>query len=161
MEEKGKLEDLLKKEESKELFNEVVKIQDTVRIQLWGPDGKLKEDKTIHNTVTTTGKTHVALVMSSTGDTAMGWMAVGTGTPSATALGTESDRNALTSKLPSTTTVIYIGDWAAGDATAAITEAGVFNSASLGGTMLVSAVFSAVNKGALDTLKITWTVTFA
>jgi hypothetical protein len=52
-----------------------------------------------------------------------------------------------------------VGNWAAGDATnAAITEAGVFNAASAG-TMYSRATFTAINKGAADTLQITWTYT--
>ena len=52
-----------------------------------------------------------------------------------------------------------VGNWAAGDGTnAAITEAGVFNAASTG-TMYSRATFTAINKGASDTLQITWTYT--
>lgn len=132
-------------------------------IELFGPDGHLKEHRLISNTVTALGDAHVADRMSDVGETAMGWMAVGTGTPTATALQTELDRNALTSKTQGAggddNDVIYVGDWAAGDGTGALTEAGIFNAAAVG-TMFVSASFAAINKGALDTLKITWTVTF-
>ena len=48
--------------------------------------------------------------------------------------------------------------FAAGSGTGAITEAGVFN-ASSGGTMLCRTVFSVVNKGADDSMTITWTIT--
>ena len=44
------------------------------------------------------------------------------------------------------------------DATGAVTEAGIFNAAS-GGTMLCRTVFSVVNKGADDSLSVTWTIT--
>ena len=65
----------------------------------------------------------------------------------------------LTSSTDSANVVTYVGNWAAGDGTnAAITEAGIFNAASTG-TMLARAVFSAINKGASDTLAITWTLT--
>ena len=49
---------------------------------------------------------------------------------------------------------------AAGTGTGAVVEAGVLN-ASSGGTLLCRTVFAVVNKGAADTLKITWTVTVA
>lgn len=42
--------------------------------------------------------------------------------------------------------------------TSAITKAGIFNTAS-SGTLLCRTVFAAINKGANDTLAITWTVT--
>jgi hypothetical protein len=70
------------------------------------------------------------------------------------------DRNALTSKTRSNAVVTMVGDWAAGDGTGAITEAGIFDAASAG-NMWVSASFSTINKAAGDTLQITWTLTFA
>lgn len=127
-------------------------------------DGRVKQRVDTTNLVVTAGKNHVAdQLASAPAQAAMGWMALGTGTtaPAAgdTALGTEIDRNALTSRTATTNVVTYVGNWAAGDATnAAITEAGVFNAASAG-TMLVRATFTAINKGASDTLQITWTLT--
>ena len=136
-----------------------------VRVDLFGPDGKLKDFREIHNLVTTAGKQHIADQLSSSpGGSAMSHMAVGTGTNAAavgdTALQTELDRNALTSRTDSGAVVTYVGDWAAGDGTGAITEAGIFN-ASSSGTMLARSVFSAINKGAGDTLQITWTLTIS
>jgi len=141
----------------------LLKIIANCHVELRDEHGNLKEERWIHNTVTALGDAHVADQMSDQGDVAMGWMAVGTGTPTATALQTEVDRNALTSKTQGTggddNDVIYVGTWAAGDATAALTEAGIFN-ANAAGVMFVSASFAVINKGASDTLVITWTVTF-
>jgi hypothetical protein len=90
------------------------------------------------------------------------WMAVGTGTPAATLLGTELDRNALTSKTRSGAVLTMVGDWAAGDATGAITEAGLFDVVTANTVnMWCSSSFSVINKGASDTLKITWTITIS
>ena len=98
----------------------------------------------------------------SPGQAAMGWMAIGTGTPSATLLGVELDRNALTSCTDAGAVVTYVGDWAAGDGTGALTEAGIFNVVTAATiTMLCSASFTVVNKLAGDTLKITWTLTLS
>lgn len=136
-----------------------------VLVELRDADGRLKERREVDNLVVTAGKQHIADALSSApGQSAMGWMAVGTGStaPAAgdTALGTEIDRNALTSRTDAGAVVTYVGDWAAGDATnAALAEAGIFNQSSVGGTMLARATFTAINKGASDTLKITWTVT--
>lgn len=136
-----------------------------VLIELFGPDGKLKDSELVQNVVTLVGDAHVADQLSSTpGEGAMSHMAIGTGTNAAatsdTTLQTEIDRNALTSFLQGAggddNDVVYIGDWAAGDGTGAITEAGVLNAASAG-TLLCRAVFAVKNKGADDTLKITWT----
>lgn len=116
----------------------------------------------IDNLVVTSGKEYVASRMKDATATAMSHMAVGTGSTAAaasdTALGSELDRNALTSTTVTNNEVAYVCTYAAGDATGAITEAGLFN-ASSSGTMLCRTVFSVVNKGASDAMTITWTVT--
>lgn len=143
-----------------------------VEIKLWGPDGELKDHRVIKdhrvfpNTVTTFGDKLVANRLSGATLTAPSHIAIGTGTGGTSAynsLVTELDRNALTSTTQQSGTddndVKYVGDWAAGDGTGAITEAGIFN-ASSGPGMYVYSSFSVVNKGASDTLQINWTVTF-
>ena len=91
-------------------------------------------------------------------------MAIGTDNTAAaagnTALGNEAARQALTSTTVSSNTVEYVASFAAGTGTGAITEAGVLNAAS-GGTMLCRTVFSVVNKGASDSMTITWTITIS
>ena len=137
-----------------------------VKIELFGSDGLLKERRQFDNVITEVGDAHVADQLSSApGESAMSHMAIGTGSTAAatgdTALDSEIDRNALTSRTQGAAAadndVIYVGDWAAADGTGAIVEAGIFNSSS-GGTLLCRQVFAVVNKGASDTLKITWTV---
>ncbi len=133
----------------------------TCKLVLRGPDGRIKARRVIHNTVTTAGKNGAAdQTLASPTLNKPTHMAIGTGTPSGTALGTELDRNALTSKTRSGAVVTMVGDWAAGDGTGAITEAGVFDAAAAG-NMWMSQSFSVVNKGAADTLSISWTLTFA
>ena len=113
------------------------------------------------NLVVTAGKNWVADRMNNA-NTVMTHMAVGTGTTEAlaaqTALITESDRNALTSTTVTDNAVAYVATWAAGDATAAITEAGIFDAAS-SGDMLARTKFDVVNKGSADSMTITWTIT--
>ena len=114
-----------------------------------------------NNLVVTAGKNWVADRMNNA-NTVMTHMAVGTGTTAAaagnTALGTQLDRNTLTSTTVTNNTIEYACTWAAGDGTGAITEAGIFD-ASTGGDMLARTVFSVVNKGAADSMTITWTIT--
>jgi len=120
------------------------------------------------NLVVTTGKNHIADQLADGGEAAMSHMAIGTGTTAAaagdTALETELDRNALSSVAQGTgadaNKVTYTCDWAAGDGTGAITEAGIFNSVSAG-TMLCRSVFAVKNKGAADTLTLTWVLTIS
>jgi len=113
------------------------------------------------NLVVTAGKNWVADRMNNA-NTVMTHMAVGTGTTAAaagqTALVTENDRNALTSTTVTDNAIAYVATWAAGDATAALTEAGIFDAAT-SGDMLARTVFAEVNKGAADSMTITWTVT--
>ena len=94
--------------------------------------------------------------------TAMSHMAIGSGTtnPAAgdTALETELGRVALTSTAVSNAVVTYTATFAAGTGTGAVTEAGILN-ASSSGTLLCRTEFSVVNKGAADSMTITWTVT--
>ena len=123
--------------------------------------GNIKETREGYNTVTTPGKNGIAdQVLASPSLGKPTHMGIGTGTPSGTALGTELDRNALTSKTRSNAVVTMVGDWAAGDGTGAITEAGVFDASSTG-NMWLSASFSVINKAAGDTLQISWTLTIA
>jgi len=116
-----------------------------------------------NNLVVTAGKNWVADRMNNV-NTVMTHMALGTSTTAAaagqTALVTELDRNALTSTTVSTNTIAYACTWAAGDGTGAITEAGLFDAAS-SGDMLARTVFSVVNKGASDSITITWTITIS
>ena len=115
----------------------------------------------VPNLVVTAGKNWVAQRMNNV-NTVMTHMAVGTGTTQAlaaqTALVSENDRNSLTSTTVTNNTIIYVATWAAGDATAALTEAGVFDAAS-GGDMLCRTKFYVVNKASADSMTITWTIT--
>jgi hypothetical protein len=116
-----------------------------------------------NNLVVTAGKNWVADRMNDA-NTVMTHMALGTGTTAAaagdTTLVTEIDRNVLTSTTVSTNTIAYACTWAAGDGTGAITEAAVLDAASAG-DMLARTVFSVVNKGASDSITITWTITIS
>ena len=94
--------------------------------------------------------------------TAMSHMAIGSGSTAAaagnSALGSELGRVALTSTTVSGAVVTYVATFAAGTGTGAVTEAGILN-ASSSGDLLCRTVFSVVNKGASDSMTITWTVT--
>jgi hypothetical protein len=151
------------------MFKQFIKVRVNVHAVLRGPDGQIKDERFAHNLVTTVGCRHIADQLASSHDEdEMSHMAIGTGTtaPAAgdTTLETELDRNALTSRTQGAGAdahkVSYVGDWAAGDGTGAITEAGILNAAALG-TLLARVVFAVINKGIADTLQITWTLSFA
>lgn len=132
------------------------------------PDGSIKCDCWHPNLVVTTGKNHVADQLSGKLEAPMSHMAIGTNTTAAiatdTALGTEIDRNALASKTQGTGSdankVNYVCTWAAGDGTGAITEAGIFNSASAG-QMLCRSVFPVKNKESGESMTLTWILTIS
>lgn len=147
---------------------ENIKAKGIVNFLLTDENGNTKEQRS-ENLVVTTGLAFITSRMSGTGDGVMSHMAVGTGSTTAaaadTALGSESARVALTSTTRVTTTVTndaiqYVATFSAGTGTAALTEAGVFN-ASSAGTMLCRTTFAVINKGANDTLTITWKITLA
>lgn len=110
------------------------------------------------------GLQHIADQMSDQSQSAMSHMAVGTGTNAEaagqTALQTENARVVFTSKTRNDKKAVYVGDFAAGVGTGALTEVGLLNAAS-GGTLLSRIVFPVKNKGPSDTLKITIEHTYA
>jgi hypothetical protein len=143
------------------MIQETIKATGKLNIKLFGPDGTIKEDKTVPNIVVTTGKTFIAARMVGT-PTAMSHMAIGSGTtnPAAgdTTIETELGRVALTSSASADAVVTYIASFGAGTGTGAVTEAGILN-ASSAGTLLCRTEFAVVNKGADDSMSITWTIT--
>lgn len=135
-----------------------------VSIVLRDENGNIK-DQYEYNTVTNNGKAGIAdQILASPTLGKPTHMAIGTGTngtpASATALSAELDRNALTSKTRSGAVVTMVGNWAAGDGTGALTEAGILTAAS-GGDLWLYTSFPVVNKGANDALEITWTLTIS
>jgi hypothetical protein len=152
--------------QEKTQFESRVGVKGILHLRLFGPDGKLKEERIVHNTITNLMDAHVADQMSDQAEAAIGYMSIGTGSGQGaadTGLATVLDRNALTSTTQQAgaddNDVLYVCDWAAGDGTGAITEAGIFR-ADDDATMMTYADFAVVNKGAADTLQINWTVTF-
>lgn len=150
------------------MLNDSLKAKGVVELTLLDEAGNVKETKT-HNLVVNTGLAYIASRMKDTTEGVMTHMAIGSGTTAAaaadTALGSQLARVVLDSTTIVTTTVVgdsvqYVSTFAAGTGTGAVTEAGLFN-ASSAGTMLCRTVFPVINKGALDTLVITWKVTVA
>lgn len=143
------------------MFQETLKVTGDVFITLRNSDGSIKEQREIKNLVVTVGKEFIASRMVAS-TTAMSHMAIGAGTTAAangdTALGTELGRVALASSGASGAVVTYTASFPAGTGTGAVTEAGILNAGSAG-TLLCRTVFPVVNKGADDSLSITWQVT--
>ena len=139
------------------MINDGLKLTGKLKIAL---NGETVQE--VNNLVVTDGKEYVASRMKDATATAMSHMAIGSGSTAAAAgdssLGTELGRVALDSTTVSGAVVTYVATFPAGTGTGAVTEAGILN-ASSAGDLLCRTVFSVVNKGASDSMTITWTVT--
>ena len=121
------------------------------------------------NTITTVGKQIAAQQLGGTTVVPVTAVAIGTGTPSATALGAEittggGARGAATVTNQTTTTTGDTERWAKTftfSLSFAITEEGLFDNNVSGGNMLASQTFSAINVNNLDSLAITHNVRFS
>ena len=147
------------------MFNETLKLSGQLAIVLKDKDGNVKEERTEKNLVVTTGLNYIASRMKDATATAMTHMALGSGTTAAAAGQTDlvtllGSREALDSTTVTANAVAYVSSFEAGDATGAVTEAGIFNAAT-SGTMLCRVKFDVVNKAADDTMTVTWTITLA
>ena len=144
---------------------ENLKVKGRLNIVLKDKQGEVKDTREVDNLVVTTGLNFIASRMEGVSDSVMSHMAIGEGTTAAAANNTDLEqilgsREALDSTTNTNNTVVYVASFEAGDGTGAVTEAGIFN-ASTAGTMLCRTVFSVVNKGADDTMTITWTITLS
>jgi hypothetical protein len=142
-----------------------LKITGSVNVVIHDESGKQKENFTIPNLVVDTGLAYIASRMGGVTATVMTHMGVGTGTTATaagnTALGNPAGaRIALTSTTVTGAGIAYVATFGAGVSTGALTEAGIFN-ALTSGTMLCRTVFAVINKGANDTMTITWTITIS
>jgi uncharacterized membrane protein len=140
------------------------KVTGMVNVVIRDDSGKIKQEFTVPNLVVDTGLAFISSRMKDTSEAAMSHMAVGTDNTVAnaadTALGTQLARAALTSSTVTDNSIAYVATFAAGTGTGALTEAGIFNDPTAG-TMLCRTVFSVINKGAADSMTVTWTVTIS
>lgn len=142
-----------------------LKLRGDVFITVKDKDGNIKEERKEENLVVSAGLNFICSRMKDTTDGAMSHMGLGSGTTAAAANDTDlgsllGSREALDSTTVSSNTITYVSSFEAGDATGAVTEAGIFN-ASTSGTMLCRVVFSEINKAADDTMSVTWTITLS
>lgn len=136
-------------------------------IEHFDKHGTLIQTQEVKNLVVTTGLYHIAARLKTSGQpNQMSHMALGAGTAtpslSDTALGSQLGITALdlAGGDVSNNSVTYEATFGAGVATGAVTEAGIFN-ASSAGTMLCRTTFPVINKGADDSLAISWVVSIS
>lgn len=144
------------------MITDSLTLKGDLKIQLFDEFGNVKDERNIHNLVVQTGKNFIASRAINTAKAAMSRMAVGTNTTTPvstdTSLNQEIARVALSSITATTNVITHVATFPAGTGTGALTEAGIFNAASAG-DMLARTVFAVVNKGASDSITITWTIT--
>jgi hypothetical protein len=142
-------------------LNELFKLTGLVHVTVTNEHGEVVEQRAA-NLVVTAGKNFTASRMVGVASNVMSHMALGSNSTAAavgdTVLGAELGRVALTASTAVNNVVTYTATFGTGVATGGVQEAGIFN-ASSAGTMLCRVVFAVVNKGANDTIAITWTVT--
>lgn len=145
-------------------MNELLNATGQVSVEVYGPDGNLKEKAHIPNLVVQVGRDYIASRMKDATETVMSHMSVGEDNTSPaignTALGTEIGRVALDSTTVNNNVVTYVATFPAGTGTGGLEEAGVFNDATAG-TMLCRTTFAIVNKAAADSMVITWAITIS
>lgn len=149
-------------------MEENLKLKGKIHYELRDEFGNLKEEKDIDNTITNLFKQHVAFqVGTPTAGSEIGFMALGSGTgqtAASTDLAKYVNIIALSGAggLVTGSNTVYSAYWAAGVATnPAISEAGIFQlSGTSRNTLYTYNDTLSINKGASDTLKIDWTITF-
>lgn len=132
---------------------------------LYGPDGKVKEQVVKDNLIVNVGWDFLFDAMGAPSGRPGVMSHIGVGTSSTAAAAGQTDLQASTLRKAATYAHVAgtkVGTWtvtfSAGEATAALQEAGIFNALSTG-IMFDRVTFSVINKGALDTLVVTFTVT--
>jgi hypothetical protein len=144
------------------MYNEYLKVTGAVTITLTDEHGNTKQQEKT-NLVVTSGLSFLAASLVGV-TTPFSYIAVGSGVTMAalgnTALEAELGRITTTTATSTGPVATFVAVLGAGVASGAITEAGIFNAATVG-TMLSRVVFNVINKGAADTLTITWTVTLS
>jgi hypothetical protein len=147
---------------------ESLKVKGRLNIVLRDKDGNIKDERDVDNLVVSSGLAYIISRMVGTSKSVMSHMGLGSGTTAAatgqtdlvTLLGSREALDSTTIAGDDNEKVVYVSSFEPGDATGAVTEAGIFN-ASTAGDMLCRTVFPVVNKGADDALTVTWTITLS
>ena len=142
------------------MSKEILRFRGHFKLTLRDKKGKFKTRREVDNLITNNGFDAICDQISGTLGNAFNYIAIGIGTNPASAsdttLQTEAARGQAAYEHTNGTktfTLTYTFD--AGVGTGAITESGILDAAS-GGTLLCRQVFTAINKGAGDTLQVVW-----
>lgn len=145
------------------MISEGIKVKGNVSVKLKGSDGKIKQEVKKNNLIVNVGRDGIAdQLLASPSINKPSHMQLGSGSTAPTLGDTELESPIGSRKAIGATrnsnTVTFNAAFGAGEATGAITEAGLFN-ASSGGAMYARIVFDVINKGNDDTLELDWSWT--
>ena len=145
-------------------------VKGKLQLVLTDKDGKVKDEREYHNTITVRHDAVVADRMAGGAAALIDYTAVGTTSggkdTSSTALEAQVARvqNDSNTNSPGAddNDVVHISTFAAGTPAGpvALIEAGLFVDAGAGATLMAWQDFSVINKGPGDTLTVTWTITY-
>lgn len=141
----------------------IKEITGTVKVEHFDGNMNLIKIHEFKNLVVTTGKEWIAGRLNNPVPPIMNYIALGTGTTAPvltdTTLETEIYRQVVTTPggAVSGNSLVFTQTVGAGSGTGALTEAGIFDLAAAG-TMLSRVTYPVINKGASDTIAITWTI---
>ena len=141
------------------------KLSGRVKIVHKDSNGRIKSTS-YSNLIVDSGKNHIIALMMNSAPAQMQYIGIGDNnqTPDVTdtqLIGTELFRK-VSGKSSGPKTITYTSDFAATEGTGSVQEAGIFNGATIGsGDMLCRTIFDAKNKGAGDSLNLTWTITIS
>lgn len=134
-------------------------------IVVYGPDGGIRDERSIDNLVVNSGLSHITSRMISSDAAVMTHLGVGSDETAQAAtdvdLGSQIDARSTFDEVlrggSADQEISYVATFNEGESTGAISEAGIFNGET-GGTMLCRTTFPVINKQAEDSMIITWKV---
>jgi hypothetical protein len=153
-----------------EQISGVIALRGSLRIALRDPEGKILEERSVHNVVVTQGRSWVLGQLQSVNSQAqvIGWLAIGTSTTapatSDTLLGSEITRVAIGTWVTSTLTANppnwqAQASFASNQGNTTLGEVGLFNaSGANASTLLAHATFTSFSKTTSNTLTISYTI---
>jgi hypothetical protein len=146
-------------------FTERPVVTGVAHLVLKDKDGNIKTERMIKNLVVDDGEEMLADLIGGTATDYIKYIAVGTNSTAPAeaneALNTQTeDRHGVYANRTGSYTEI-LATFGSGHATAALRESGCFDHATdTQNTMLCRQTFAVINKGASDTLEVTWKITF-
>jgi hypothetical protein len=153
---------------SGKLYDKDTPVKGHLRLVLTDKNGKIKDKREYENTITVLHDATIADRMAGGTDDLIDYTGVGDATGGKSTASTALESQLARVQNDSNTQggggddndVVHVSTFAAGTGTGALVEAGLFTDAGAGATLNAYQDFSVINKGAGDTLTVTWTITY-